>query len=60
MPGKKSDRRSVRKMLNFLEALSKLKVSLNYPGMKILAPILDIEYEDVRQELIAGLETHID
>jgi tRNA-guanine family transglycosylase len=53
--GKKSDRRAMTKMLNFLDEAIALKKGGKLVGTKILAPIIDTIYSDVRQDLVKAI-----
>lgn len=50
--GKKSDKRAISKMLQFLDQAIELKKEGKLVGTQILAPIVDTVYTDVRQEMI--------
>lgn len=50
--GKKSDKRAINKMLQFLDKTIALKKQGKLVGTQILAPIIDTVFPDVRQELM--------
>lgn len=58
--GKKSDKRAVKKMLTFFDEAVALKKSASLMDTKLVAPIIDTDFDDIRQEMVKSLLERID